>query len=262
MAVEGGNWQIFAHMLEASKANIHLNTQVTQLSKQEKGGYLLSYTSNPSSTTATSDASEIYDQVILAAPYQYSNITFTSPPKHIPDEIPYVALHVTLFTSKHVLAPQAFNLPADQQVPRVVLTTLPQDEHHGSNPHGVGTPGFFSISTLRPTMDTRNGADRLEYLYKIFSHEAVNATFLSHILGLPPLERDEEVGAEDVSWVYRKLWHSYPYEYPRVTFEEVRLDDGLWYTSGIESFISTMETSALAGMNVAKLIATGWEHGN
>jgi prenylcysteine oxidase / farnesylcysteine lyase len=39
-----------------------------------------------------------------------------------------------------------------------------------------------------------------------------------------------------------------------VTFEETELAKGLYYTSGIESFISTMETSALMGMNVARLI--------
>ena len=33
----------------------------------------------------------------------------------------------------------------------------------------------------------------------------------------------------------------------------------MWYTSGIESFISTMETSSLMGMNVAKLVVDGWE---
>lgn len=41
---------------------------------------------------------------------------------------------------------------------------------------------------------------------------------------------------------------------PRVTFEELELAMGFYYTSGIESFISTMETSALMGMNVAQLI--------
>jgi hypothetical protein len=44
------------------------------------------------------------------------------------------------------------------------------------------------------------------------------------------------------------------YEYPRVTFEGPELGPGFYYTSGIESFISTMETSALMGMNVARLI--------
>ncbi|KAG7149750.1 hypothetical protein HYQ46_001329 [Verticillium longisporum] len=44
-------------------------------------------------------------------------------------------------------------------------------------------------------------------------------------------------------------------EYPRITFQEPALGNGLYYTSGIESFISTMETSALMGKNVARLIA-------
>jgi prenylcysteine oxidase/farnesylcysteine lyase len=57
-----------------------------------------------------------------------------------------------------------------------------------------------------------------------------------------------------ISWYYPHVWHSYPYEYPRVTFEEIELARGFYYTSGIESFISTMETSALMGMNVAQLI--------
>ena len=35
-------------------------------------------------------------------------------------------------------------------------------------------------------------------------------------------------------------------------------DEGLWYTSGIERFISTMETSALMGKNVARLVVDGW----
>jgi prenylcysteine oxidase/farnesylcysteine lyase len=57
-----------------------------------------------------------------------------------------------------------------------------------------------------------------------------------------------------ISWYYPHTWKSYPYEYPRVTFEELELARGFYYTSGIESFISTMETSALMGMNVAQLI--------
>ena len=57
-----------------------------------------------------------------------------------------------------------------------------------------------------------------------------------------------------ISWYYPHVWNSYPYELPRVTFEELELSRGFYYTSGMESFISTMETSALMGMNVAQLI--------
>ena len=39
-----------------------------------------------------------------------------------------------------------------------------------------------------------------------------------------------------------------------MTFEDPELARGFYYTSGMESFISTMETNALMGMNVAQLI--------
>lgn len=39
-----------------------------------------------------------------------------------------------------------------------------------------------------------------------------------------------------------------------MTFEDPELSKGFYYTSGMESFISTMETSALMGKNVAQLI--------
>lgn len=55
------------------------------------------------------------------------------------------------------------------------------------------------------------------------------------------------------------MWQSYPYEYPRVTFEDPELARGFYYTSGMESFISTMETNALMGMNVAKLVVDDYQ---
>lgn len=59
---------------------------------------------------------------------------------------------------------------------------------------------------------------------------------------------------DPISWYHPHVWNSYPYEYPRVTFEDPELARGFYYTSGMESFISTMETNALMGMNVAQLI--------
>lgn len=44
-----------------------------------------------------------------------------------------------------------------------------------------------------------------------------------------------------------------------MTFEDLELATGFYYTSGIESFISTMETSALMGMNVAQLIVDDFQ---
>jgi prenylcysteine oxidase/farnesylcysteine lyase len=111
---------------------------------------------------------------------------------------------------------------------------------------------------LRPITNPNTKAQ--EYLYKIFSPEPVSPSFLAKILGLTAMEPEtiEGFAKDDVSWLYKKVWHSYPVEYPRVTFEKMKLAPGMWYTGGIESFISTMETSALMGKNVARLIVDGW----
>jgi len=57
-----------------------------------------------------------------------------------------------------------------------------------------------------------------------------------------------------ISWYYPHVFNSYPKALPRVTFQDPIIGPGLYYTSGMESFISTMETNALMGKNVARLI--------
>lgn len=254
MQIDGGNWRIFASMLKSSSSiTTHLNTQVSQISRQDDGTYHLS----------SNDSISTFDEVILAAPLQFTNLTISPVPEHTPDAIPYVKLHVTLFASPFQLDPSAFNLAPGESVPQYILTTLPTSEKPSDgNP---GSPGFYSISMHYTSLNRRASPPRQEFIYKIFSVEPITSTFLSHVLG--QRVSDSEADGEDVngavSWVYRKIWHSYPREYPRVTFEEIQLDgeDGsLWYTSGIESFISTMETSALSGKNVAKLIANKWQN--
>jgi prenylcysteine oxidase/farnesylcysteine lyase len=246
--IEGGNWQIFAHMLKASHADVHLNTTIARISKQQNGSY---------EVTTSAGHTSIFDDVILASPLQYSDLTIDPTPKHVPDEIPYMALYTTLFSSPFVLSRKAFNLDAETPVPQAVLTTLPPSE---SPIDGVGSPSFYSISLQDASYNPLFTPPRFEYIYKIFSASRVNATFLSHILGHTVSDSEAETGDPDgsVSWIHHKLWYSYPREYPRVTFEEIELDEGLWYTSGIESFISTMETSALSGKNVARLVRDKW----
>lgn len=252
MAVEGGNWRIFDSMVKASGARVELETVVGGIWPQSEGGYALNY-SHPD---GSGSGSGLFDAVVLAAPYQFSELKSLGlePPDHRPDEIPYVELHVTLFTSPHLLSPSFFNLPSDKPAPRVILTTLPEGEPAQRGPKSAGSPGFFSISLLRPITNPTNSAQ--EYLYKIFSPTPPSPSFLADLLGVAGLPGNdaEGISERDVTWMYRKVWNSYPYEYPRVTFEEVRLGEGLWYTAGMESFISTMETNALMGKNVARLV--------
>jgi prenylcysteine oxidase/farnesylcysteine lyase len=249
MQIDGGNWQIFASMLNASMADLRLNTTVAKISKQEDKTYHL---------TTTDGYNATFDEVILAAPLQYTDLVIDPAPKHIPDEIPYTKLYTTLFASPHRLNPLAFNMASGTSVPQYVLTTLPPTEAPEDN--SAGTPGFFSISIHAQFPNLGATPPRLENVYKVFSPAPINSSFLTHILGHHVTSDESEHGDKNgtISWIHHKLWMSYPREYPRVTFEEIMLDEGLWYTSGIEGFVSTMETSALSGRNVARLVRDGW----
>lgn len=263
MAIRGGNWRIFESMIDYSAKSVHLSTEVTNVQRHDDGTFTITAKDSLDTTSTGPATTESFDTIILAAPYQFASLNISPKPNHIPEKIPYVNLHVTLFTSPHILSPSAFKLKSDQIVPSVILTTLLEGEDPGTKPIGyAGKAGFFSISTLRRV--TNPSTDKKEYLFKIFSPQEIDGAFLSKILGLSANSKqtqdlgNDDPSKEDVSWIYRHLWQSYPYELPRSTFEEVRLDENLWYTSGIESFISTMETSSLMGANVARLVVDEW----
>jgi len=305
MSVEGGNWRIFAGMAKASGAEVRLGEEVRGVRRLAGGGYRVFSKALHDEEDARSDGDwdeegELFDAVILAAPYHASNIEVRPPiPKaSLPRNASYVTLHVTLLATPNLLSPAFFNLPATSPVPRVVLTTLPNGSV--TSAPQVGPASFWSISTLRATRNPRTG-DR-EWLYKIFSPELVDGDTLVRMFDLPgqaPAEaknscvsgegcapgEDEPTG---VSWIYRKVWQSYPYLPPRTEFDALCLDCAMddagcegedadrgeagvprdskggcgngafYYTSAMEPFISTMETSSLSGMNVAKLLVDDW----
>ncbi|KAI9643190.1 hypothetical protein NHQ30_007806 [Ciborinia camelliae] len=259
MQIQGGNWQIFDGMIRSSNATIRLNHTITEISQvQDQERYnIKTITTDAMGVSHTNE--EPFDTIIIAAPLQYSNIKMTSTLlQHTPDEIPYVTLHVTLFTSPYGLNPGYFNLGPNDAVPNSILTTLPKNTPYPTDPQDFAGPvGFFSISTLRKVINPST----LEYenLYKIFSPKPLTSDFLSSILNSPvPVPEDlttiSSSSNNTITWYHPHVWNSYPYEYPRVTFEEIQLAPGIYYTSGIESFISTMETSALMGKNVARLV--------
>jgi prenylcysteine oxidase / farnesylcysteine lyase len=253
VSVEGGNWKIFAGMVEASTPDARFETAVETITSLANGTFKI--TARNVKTDETQDS--WFDKVIIATPYQFSNLTISPKPESTPEEIPYVTLHVTLFTSPHLLSPTAFNLAPGETVPLVVLTTLDPTEEPGTKTPYAGKAGFFSISLLRPMVNP--GTHEEEYLYKIFSPSAVTPEFLASILGVEDVPKDMDgFGKADVSWMHLKVWKSYPVEYPRVTFDPIELAPGLYYTGGMDSFISCMETNALMGMNVARLIVDKW----
>ncbi|PKS07160.1 hypothetical protein jhhlp_005760 [Lomentospora prolificans] len=263
MQIAGGNWQIFANMVKASTASFLSGSTVTSL-ELEKSDIADSSSSKyiiSTKKTGASDAGEPYanafDKVIVATPWQYGEIQ-TSADLIEPaiDEIPYVRLHVTLFTSPFKLSPRFFNLPPGSEAPTTVLTTLHPDSKAEPGSDAAGKAGFFSVSTLRAVTNPKT--KQREYLYKVFSPQVLDPFFLSKLLGVEVPDTftgqatNEDV--EPISWYYPHVFNSYPIEFPRVTFQDPILGNGLYYTSGIESFISTMETSALMGKNVARII--------
>lgn len=257
VSVEGGNWRIFDGMLRESGADVRLNASVTTIDRNPDGTITLT------SSTLSGTESYDFDELIIAGPLQYSGLKINTPLTHTPDEIPYVKLHVALFSSPHRISPKFFGMDPGSPVPETILTTLPkQNDSTHSLEDGVGPAGFWSISTLQTVPDPSPSSGETHYVYKIFSPTRVSAEFISRLLGIPHLPNKSapitDLPSEDVSWTYEKIWNPYPFLYPRVTFEETRLGDNVWYTSGIESFISTMETSALMGRNVAALVVGSW----
>ncbi|POR36147.1 Frequency clock protein [Tolypocladium paradoxum] len=267
VAVAGGNWQIFDKMVHRSGAALYRNTSVTSISFDKddaKQGAPRKYLISTQDSSAESGEAErvptAFDNVIIASPWQFSDIDAGDGViEHRIDRIPYTELHVTLFTSPFKLHAAYFNLEPGSKAPSNVFTTLGKDEEPKQGANGVGRTGFYSISTLRTAVNPQT--QKLEFLYKIFSAEPVTSEFLSGILGahVPStfVTRDavSSAAVETISWYHATSFCSYPVELPRVTFQDPIVGRGLYYTSGIESFISTMETSALMGMNVARLIA-------
>lgn len=266
-AVEGGNWQIFSHMVKASKADVHLNSAVTSIALNANQKYEITTAQEADDGNAKREGSHsvVFDDVVIATPFQFANISTSEHLIQDPiDSIPYATLHVTLFASPYKFSPAFFKMPPASNVPISVLTTLGADEEAQPGRQGAGKSGFYSATLQRIVMNPRTNSP--EYVYKIFSPDAVTPSFLSELLGVeipksftPDEEERRDEAADDhiinpISWFHATVFHPYPQKYPRVTFQDPVLSNGLYYTSGIESFISTMETSALMGMNVARLI--------
>jgi prenylcysteine oxidase / farnesylcysteine lyase len=165
-------------MIKASSANIQLNTTVTGI-KRLKSKYIL----QTSMKGATPRIEGTFDTVILAAPLQFSGIDLQyGIVKRKPDEIPYVKLHVTLFSSPLKLSAAYFKVEEGSKVPTVVLTTLSPDDDPNDRQNIVGKTGFFSISTLKTAMNPKSMEK--EYIYKIFSPEKVTPELLGSLLGV------------------------------------------------------------------------------
>ena len=266
LSVQGGNWQIFQKMVESSGASVLPKTSVSSIAFAKPGTESISPARYSLKTVCSSSNDETaypveFDNVILANPFQFSNISMAESVLETPiEKINYVHLHVTIFTSPFSPSAGFFGFENPRTIPGTVLTTLGKNDTAISGVEGAGSAGFFSISKLRKLVNPKTKKE--EYAYKIFSPEKITPEFLSRFFGVKvpdtfvaqPGQDPSDEGVSPITWYYPHEFFSYPKADPRTQFQDPIVGPGFYYTSGMESFISTMETNALMGKNVARLI--------
>jgi prenylcysteine oxidase/farnesylcysteine lyase len=149
--------------------------------------------------TESSTPSPPFDAVIFAAPWHgalaslrtqiQTDTVLDRIDRAIPPQ-PYVHLHVTLLTTTSV-HPQGrfFGMDDDAAVPTTVITSAETSRNTGST-----SPDFQSI-----TYHGRVAPDSDEWVVKIFSLERRSDEWLGEVFG-----------KDNIGWVLRKEWDSYP----------------------------------------------------
>ncbi|KAF8462004.1 hypothetical protein BDZ91DRAFT_828907 [Kalaharituber pfeilii] len=176
-----------------------------------------------------------------------------------PPQTSFEAVHVTVFTTPGQLAPEEFGLSKGDLngMSQMLLSTL----HEGAEQEklagrtgtvGVGGVGWWSVehvgTVLRAVGIGRGGEyHRVERVYKILSPKEIPDRVIARMVG------------GEVGWVYRHHWE-HAFATPLFTEPDMRikLDDGLWYTAGMEGVWDGLEGAVVMGKRVAEEIASGW----
>lgn len=144
---------------------------------------------SPLWTVRTSSGKEVYNGVILAAPFHQTGITMSP---ELADRIPpqpYIHLHVTLLTTRDdTVKANYFGISPGNYIPKTILTTS-----EGVQSSGI-EPDFNSLSyhgRVRKTNETGDWNDQEEWNVKIFSKQRISDEWLAKVF-------------DHVGWVYRK----------------------------------------------------------
>ncbi|KAB9653249.1 hypothetical protein FH972_027054 [Carpinus fangiana] len=208
-AVEGGNWQMAAGLINRSDAALHLHEKIESIS------YLGDYYE----LNSTLGNSYTCDVVVVATPLDESNIQFT-PQISIPKR---KLQHTHATFVRGLLNPGYFGLDAVSEIPELVGTIEDPD-----------LP-FSSISVLK-----QHGEK--DMTYKIFSRKRMANVLLDSIFSVRQV-------------TIRINWGAYPHYNAPEVFASFILDGRhLYYVNAFENAASTMETSAVAAENIARLI--------
>lgn len=208
-AVEGGNWQMAAGLINRSDVALHLHEEIESIS------YLGEYYE----LNSTKGNSYVCQITVVATPLDELNLHF-SPQISIPER---KLQHTHATFVRGALNPAYFGLDGVSKIPELVATIEDPD-----------LP-FTCISVLKQH-------DENDFTYKIFSRKPMADTLLDDIFSV----RKETIRID---------WGAYPhYKAPEVFAPFILDGRHLYYVNAFENAASTMETSAVAAENVARLI--------
>lgn len=236
-SVRGGNWQIFAHMLNDSQASLHLNTAVTSIQHHQ-----LQY-------VVTTDGSKehLFDIVIIAAPLPAANIDLLDGRyrQEIAD-VEYVKMYVTFVIG--TLRP--FDGLDGQDIPQLVVT-----------PYGTTEP-FNCLSILACLSSSHQKCRDGPVLTKIFSHQPVDLdkVFVNvewsqqkqwySYPKLAPLDAGFTSNDPKLANAFRPHRNR---PMPIALHNSTTGGGGVYYINGMEALFSTMESQTVAARYVVRL---------
>ncbi|KAJ2725364.1 hypothetical protein GGI07_001372 [Coemansia sp. Benny D115] len=288
-SVAGGNWQIFAGMLQRSGASVHLGAAVQAVARENgpgSKGYRVSY-----KVGDLQEQSMVFDTVIVAAPLPLSDIRL-----HIGDTnststdagvraraetaVDYVRMHVTFAIG--VLRRDLFadwgadnsNSSGSSTLPRLIIT-----------PYRTSEP--FNCMSILACLDSGSSGSGSESGAGAGAASALcgraGGTVLVKIFSHAPIELDRVF--ERVDWKQAHTWHAYPrleprnaaaysaapakgskaFSLDRAKLPPIVLDrrdgadarGGVYYIGGMEALFSTMESQTVAARHVVRLALFG-----
>ncbi|XP_021734603.1 farnesylcysteine lyase-like [Chenopodium quinoa] len=208
-AVEGGNWQMAAGLINSSDVKLHLNEEIQSVS----------HVGTHYELNSTKGNSYVCQVTVFATPLDELKVKI-EPPISIPDR-KMQHTHTTFI--RGLLNPAYFGLGRVGDIPDLVGTL--EDSK---------IP-FSCISVLKKhSME--------DMTYKMFSRKPVDDALLDQIFSI----RKETIQID---------WAAYPhYEAPEAFAPFILDDSHLYYVNAFESAASAMETGAVAGENIARLI--------
>lgn len=251
-SVKGGNWRLFSEMVNASKAYLNLNSQVTQITRHDNGTVSIKWKSRGATAAAIEHHVADFDAVVVAVPAPSTSIDIQPPLDTSSTEAHYVERHVTHFVTPDLLNPALFGLPSDAFPPNDLRTTL--NASNGSD------PGLFQITVPQAFMRPFYWEAKRERIYKVITPSPLNDTAIAHLVGMPHQD-GTPLSDFHVHWVHRQAWpHAYPQLPPKTEFHPISPAGNLYFSSEIETIESSMEMSSLMGRNIARIIFGHWTH--